>query len=353
MSSFIHFGCWNYKTCPGNDFEQILYNINMLCKQKDYVFLSVAGDNYYPQKNAKKQKFIWLQDLLAGFKCLKNININKKYILLGNHDVTPDKIINDNIEDTNCTILENEINAADPYNIITKEHVLLSHTLVIFIDTSFYEDKSDKYMNCYSKIASYTNKQLNELMELQYNYVINQITNMKSNIKNIIIIGHHPLTCIKNKKNTDILLKYNNHHSKFIKLLYDAFSIHKDKSNYYLCADLHLYQKNEIVINNNNNNNNVAFTQYIVGIGGTKLDELPKINNTIIDHELAVDDYKIFLKTYPSVKKHGFLEVTEINDGMLTFMPHFIINGGQTNKRRKNIMKKKNTKRKTLKKKKH
>jgi len=59
---FIHFGCWNKNNCneDNNDFSKTMKNLkNFVNNNNNIDFISVAGDNYYPEKttiNDKKKK---------------------------------------------------------------------------------------------------------------------------------------------------------------------------------------------------------------------------------------------------------------------------------------------------------
>jgi hypothetical protein len=170
----------------------------------------------------------------------------------------------------------------------------------------------------------------------QHTFVFDKITS-KPSVKNIIIIGHHPFTGIKHKKGTDIDITYAQHHTRFTELLFGAFSLLSGTNNYYLCADLHLYQKNEITISQGGKD--VTFSQYVAGIGGTKLDDLPTLNNTN-DRKFEIDKYSISYTTFPSVKQHGYLSVEE-KESKIVVTPHFVTPGGRARKTKR----KRNTKR--------
>ena len=343
--SFFHFGCWNQGMCPENKFGKVQNMINSDISHSKPQFLVVAGDNYYPDKIkntvGKKEKRVNLKTLTSGFECLKQIDIDDKIVLIGNHYVVTDgeltQIIdsddkNIEIRENNCTILNTE---QDNHTITTTGFRDLSeNTLVIFIDTSLYEDDSEKFKPCYDTI--FDNKSIDTMISDQHTFVFDKITS-KPSVKNIIIIGHHPFTGIKHKKGTDIDITYAQHHTRFTDLLFDAFSLRSDTNNYYLCADLHLYQKNEITISQGGKG--VTFSQYVAGIGGTKLDDLPKLKN-INNREFKIVKYSISYTTFPSVKRHGYLSVAE-NNSKIVVTPHFVTSGGRARKTKR----KRNTKR--------
>ena len=363
--SFIHFGCWNQGVCPGNRFEQVLNLINSNISRLTPQFLVVAGDNYYPDKTIEsniKEKTANLQTLISGFQCLHRINIDDKIVLIGNHDVVPDseltrivdinnvtiEIVNKAVHKNDCSILETEQKIHGLINTGIRE--LSENTLVIFIDTSLYEDNSDESQPCYNTI--YGNKSIYTLMEEQHKFVREKV--QSSTAKNVIIIGHHPFTGLKKKKAADINITYPQHHPPFANLLFDAFSCRSGTNNYYLCADLHLYQYNEITMAVNDELDKdkpapVKFIQHIAGIGGTKLDELPVDNNNVDARNFSTGIYNISYTAFPSIKNHGYLSIEEKNTEIF-IRPNFItLSGGGPRKktRRKRNKQRKYTKKRT------
>ena len=56
---FIHFGCWNKDNCnltlKNNGISQTMSKLNdFIKKNKDIEFITIAGDNYYPDKKKIK-----------------------------------------------------------------------------------------------------------------------------------------------------------------------------------------------------------------------------------------------------------------------------------------------------------
>jgi hypothetical protein len=199
---------------------------------------------------------IHTNELVSGFNCLpNNVEIN---MILGNHDLetnTSNKqqlyIEDENqMEDmNNCFILNSEIKEAVNKNInfvLQKTHELSKNTLIIMIDTSMYEDDANNYIPCYNEYfqkqesinADITN--IIELQKLQRENILHKLDELNQPYRNIIIIGHHPITGWKEKNNNNILI----HPAiKFIELLMSIYKKHPSSKYYYLCADLHLYQK--------------------------------------------------------------------------------------------------------------
>ena len=91
---------------------------------------------------------------------------------------------------------------------------------------------------------------------------------------------------------------------------------------YYLCADLHLYQAGTIIITNTRDDtskNKMLIHQYIVGTGGTKLDDSPFLQAASfpLDDELAFSNDELTVNytmadeqkriAHNTSKKYGFL----------------------------------------------
>lgn len=337
MYSFIHFGCWNQGECQlntdNNPLSTVMTNLNKYCEINNPNFITVAGDNYYPKKykdkgkdkssKKNKVKIINSDDMLSGFQCLPN-NIDI-FMLLGNHDLETNNDKNilfiDNKEnpENNCYILNNELDFSlmhePPINFVFNNSIILDNTLIIMIDTSMYEKNSDKYLKCYSKLLNYNFKTIEELYLIQYKYVLNTITSNIDKYSNLVIIGHHPITGIKEKDNNVDLIKVS---KQFIILLNSIYVVLGDDINYYyLCADLHLHQEGEVIINNIDGI--MVINQYIIGTGGTKLDDNPSYDiNQKYNKHISIEDNDVFYNMNISEKKFGFLECKEIN-GNLSF----------------------------------
>ena len=142
-------------------------------------------------------------------------------------------------------------------------------------------------------------------------------------IKNVIVIGHHPISGYKYKNEATNLIQSFEGLSRLLysinQKLMNKSIINKPINYYYLCADLHLYQPGTIEINNKTENNTMIIQQYIVGTGGTKLDDSPflqaasfppatehALNNDeyTVKYSMTEDQKRIALNTS---KKYGFL----------------------------------------------
>jgi hypothetical protein len=262
-------------------------------------FVSVAGDNYYPNKPEKKtkkdktaekdksevkQKVIIKSELDSGFACLKSLNVPVN-VILGNHDLETNRenkhsFLIDDKEAESCEILNLETQITKP----TKHGVKLqldfltegeipfigTNTMVLMIDTSMYETKLEdiaQYAECYQKLEDPL--KIEQLRDRQQLRVINAITQNQSK-SNIVLIGHHPITAYIVKKNEYQLVKP---FRQFVELWKAIIAKTKEETTgkhlYYLCADKHFYQPGTVKIEG------TEIHQYIVGTGGADLDKNP------------------------------------------------------------------------------
>jgi hypothetical protein len=346
--SFLHFGCWNNGRCekdnPNNNIPltNIMRKLNKVSQEINPEFISVAGDNYYPNKiktdkidpitgeNIKKQ-ILNIEDLNSGFACLpKNIPI---YVIMGNHDYETDLYINDKIE-TSCQIIETEKKITNKlnnnnYNIhlnIYNSLIFGENTLVLMIDTTLYDKKITESFKCYNKLIEISSIQ--EMITNQKQYIEQQIREkMTNNIKNIVIIGHHPILYQKIKNNK---LVFPSLGEGVIDLFME--SIYKkviEKTNYpikyyYLSSDLHQYQNGTIQITDKYNTINIE--QYIVGTGGANLDpDIKELYQVNTPYKIKKNKYDITYNLNEEQRNNiqsvnGFLQCEENNnDGNLYF----------------------------------
>jgi hypothetical protein len=344
-NSFIHFGCWNNGLCDKNEgtngVSKVMNKLNKYARN-NLKFISIAGDNYYPEKIKKEKsekkekgeksekkekgekiKIIHTQNLVSGFTCLpNNVEIN---MILGNHDLetnTQNKqqlyIEDENqMEDmNNCFILNTEIKEArkkpinearkKPINfVLQKTYELSKNTLIIMIDTSMYEDDAINYIPCYNEyfqkngVIDLPITNIIELQKLQRENILHKLDELNKTYSNIIIIGHHPITGWKEKNDNNILI----HPSiEFIKLLMDIYKKHPSSKYYYLCADLHLYQQGTIKIDDK-----MVIEQYIVGTGGAELDTAIPVDSTLENKYR----YRFTYVMKQNIKTNGFLHCIE------------------------------------------
>ncbi len=220
MSRFLHFGCWNENGCETNtDLKTTMDTLRNHIERNNINFVVIAGDNYYPEKSGKgenKVKNINLKMLYSGIKCLINALSAKekieKYILLGNHEYDDIKNIdNVNYDFMKCHIIKQQKNIfEDQQNTYFFTDVMekkIGSTLILFIDSTIYEEENDKKIDdtCFRHIFKNITKDgvltIKDLCDYQKEKVIT-ILNKDENkdIKNLIVISHHPIIWSKYKE---------------------------------------------------------------------------------------------------------------------------------------------------------
>jgi hypothetical protein len=305
---FIHFGCWNNGKCSAeNGLTKMTSLLNKTVSKTDFDFITVAGDNYYPGKKIiddKKVKNFIFEDFKSGFDCLP-ADINK-YVIFGNHDI--EDIVIDDTEEKIChSLLLQKTIASENDKYILFDNVINikdANNLIIMIDTTLYSlDEAQKVNEtCYQHIFTGTSSEtIKKLIEEQENTIIKLITDSKT-VKNIIIIGHHPIIAKVSKKETNIFKP----EPGLIKLYKKLKEITDDKKIYHLCADTHFYQKGIVHIGD------FKINQYIVGTGGADLDNLPI--------EPMTENYEdIVYEILEQNRNYGFAQVTLNEDVSVKF----------------------------------
>lgn len=370
-NSFVMFGCWNnLNEKKGKDIGCLK---NVMKKLNDYIIDSkiehivVAGDNYYPDKkevDGAKKKIIYTEKLLEGFTLLpKDINID---MIFGNHDLETNQGTNNNIyinntetleENLSCQITKYEMEAIKKEGLNIKLNLfdakkINENTLLILLDTSIYSVDAKNYLSCYNyfleTIHGQTFETLEDLINFQETFIKTILTETKETIDNIIIVGHHPLAGLKTKikKDKSIVVQMNDIH-KMLSFVREMYGIVGEKQFYYLCADYHSYQKGFITLQLDDGKE-MKITQYIVGTGGTKLDD-----ELLSDKPTTYNDESNGLTYVMETNLHncGFL-VCNVNGGELEFIPLLLsetIGGKKTRKRYKKQKKIKKTKRRNRK----
>jgi hypothetical protein len=208
----------------------------------------------------------------------------------------------------------------------------------MMIDTSMYTVDTEKYLKCYNAFLANTEQHFDTgdaLIEHQNKNILEAIaSNMDGQLKHIIISGHHPIIGVKmtDDGEPEVL----NDIPIFEPILQEICKITNNALKYYyLCADLHLYQKGKINLHFNTGDT-MVINQYIVGTGGTKLDDkLPTILNGSTFNN---DNIEYILKDCQQMC--GFLECVIINDPTIDPIFNFISVpslslGGSTQTRRK------------------
>lgn len=329
VNKFVHFGCWNNLNKKGKLPKVMESLANYLDEQRNIQLVVVSGDNYYPDKkkmdNDKKKKIIFTNKLIQGFNLLpQNVEID---MILGNHDLENDPtneelFINDG--DTEypeggvCKITELEKIASKQNSKINfslfKHRLLGTDSLMILIDSSMYSTDSEvqEYLPCYNVFLEQSFDSVENLRNYQNQYIYDVISG-NPNIKNLIIIGHHPITGFKLKKRENKLMNDIPHFYDVLRNIYNLTSSF-GTNYYYLCADYHSYQNGNVLLNFNDGNV-MEIMQYISGTGGTELDDDLDYADSKLRNVARVDandNLSLDYKMIENIQTNGFLEC-EIN----------------------------------------
>jgi hypothetical protein len=421
-NKIIVFGCWGDSNNTDNNNKPWFKTVfNEIKKEENVDFFIVNGDNYYQKKNKDKEeeednskesilvsildkptttskskkkkstdKEVEEENLKTGFKDFftlldENDETQKPkelFLLMGNHDL---ESINGECKTTILEIEQvNNYNGKERIHLPTNLTMFkeINETLFIMIDTNIYTDDIKKHVNCYDIIIDnnnnnkkpiYNNDDTNEekiksLINHQSNLIVDKLKG--KNYKNIIVCGHHPLFGIKNQKT-----KIKNGKPKkkggietLSKDFYDLFlDVINEKADnyYYLCADIHNYQKGEVTISKGKKE--IKINQYIAGTSGASQDDdydekysdvnnedgpcilhkqFPKeSNDELINDDLKltktqkfyffslkkdVDEIKLVYKIDQHTSQYGYI-VVEIFMSFVTIQPR-MIQGKQINK---------------------
>jgi hypothetical protein len=211
--------------------------------------------------------------------------------------------IND-AEEEGCNILTLQQNSvANISNIqfeLYKEIWMSDDTLVLMIDTSMYEDNASKYIECYRIFLKDPSLEIATLRARQLKDIGASLKKYSREIKNLILIGHHPIIGVKYK---DGGIKTEAEIPFFKDALREIYSLTKDVNHSYLCADIHLYQKGDISIDMGGGDT-MNIEQHIVGTGGTKLD--PDVPREYVGD--IVEKNGITYTMAETVRANGYLE---------------------------------------------
>lgn len=363
MNRFIHFGCWN-NTRDEGCLADVMENLNRYTEIPGNTpnFISIVGDNYYPEKKVleidgkkRKQNLIHIDRLQEGFDLLpKKTQI---YMLLGNHDLQTNitgeaaKFYINDIDtperENDCTILKTEksISSEIGRNIdfVLFQAVLLDNqTLLLMIDTSMYSEDVNEFIPCYNFFLQ-SSYNVDGLREYQNKLIMDALEQYSGLFNHLIISGHHPITGVKQKTEQLIVLNDIPH---FYSVLNNIYVLIGDNAKYYyLCADLHLFQEGIIQLDISKDKK-MKIRQYITGTGGSKLD-------TDIVIELSHEPIKFPNGSYEIVKYErtcGFLDcITTVDGPEFTFISTSRIGGKNRRKRNKSKGKKSRKKSRQLK----
>jgi len=165
-------------------------------------------------------------------------------------------------------------------------------------------------LNCYNKL-NISEKNLDEIRKHQEERIEALITVIQNiNLKNVVVIGHHPIISIKTKQKEGKITN----NLACLKLLKDLYynsiylplkELNKQISYYYLCADVHLYQQGTIFINKESKNE-LVINQYITGTGGTNLDDYIQNDKIKLKDSCKQEDIKYLINDNKIT--YGFLD---------------------------------------------
>ena len=336
-NSFVLFGCWNSKFCDiefqekKNGMSSVMSSLyDKMTSVPD--FYIIAGDNYYATKAPdKKKKFFNNDDFESGMNCARKLQENAPvYMIMGNHDLDQNDKLYDVKDDKTkldeCFITKQQKKYLKEFKMDIPFTKLGNHTLIVFLNTSLYSQNFEEVDRCiqyFNNLGGMPLDKVIEHFEKQIDKIIKE--NNSKAIKNIILVGHHPLLSLRFKEKikkgepviTDTREPLRINGLNFLQRIYVQFP---NASKYYLCADVHQYQEVDIHIDGLNS----LIKQYVVGTGGTDLDDktchnMFKNPTKMLSFERAPNS---ILKYYPRVcdnKSYGYLECTSNSLGQLSF----------------------------------
>jgi len=312
---------------------------------KSVPFILTLGDNYYPDTKRdpdtnKKLKVFDKLSVQSMYECLHNTADIPKIMIMGNHDFKPEKSYV-GFEDP-CSSINTQLSLIDNDEFVANKLFYVNEdvpdTLFIFMNTNLYDDDEDdliEYGECmnelYSKlfgislpkeILSIEDKVIRrrETIEFYREFQETQIKDFcKSSlgIENIFFCGHHPMYGVKTKeKDGKFLLKKQQMNLNGLLFIQDIIDIFYPENSqiklYYLCADVHLYQKSFIYFDKYPY---LPIEQIIVGTGGAKLDKEP----LKYADEPFQDKYNIMTtQIIESHSNHGFLLTKRIGPSYIS-----------------------------------
>tara|TARA_B100001758_G_scaffold177007_1_gene153787 strand:+ start:2805 stop:4163 length:1359 start_codon:yes stop_codon:yes gene_type:complete len=348
-NDFIFFGCWNNINCSKNE-KTLNRNVVLELLKNLYSNMPIvlAGDNWYSQKiklpkllqsanvstseNKKLGKFKFYPSyvLETGYKKLFEIS-NKVDIVLGNHDINPDKL-NDFYAEDKCDQLGCMVKVQT--DIISK--MLLGHSSNTTHIQNIYQYNDVKLYVCKPHIEEkskgifflYLNTNIFEVKDVSSidtyrELVIRELIGKK--IKLLFIVGHHPFFGLKKKKQkktegestpkaeyiinkvADLYFKDDKVDEAKVEAINRFLNIFTKYKSIYLCADIHNFQICKLSSN---------LCMVICGSGGASRDRLGdyvdntdpiplkcKLNDNIEVTDMYVHD------------AYGFSKITYSNSG--------------------------------------
>lgn len=353
-TSFIFFGCWNNINCSKN--EKIL-NRNVVLELLKQLYsnmpIVLAGDNWYSQKiklpkllqstnastseNKKigKFKFYPLYVLKTGYK--KLFEISKKVdIVLGNHDINPDKL-NDFYDLNQCDqlgcmvkvqtdIISKMLLSPSSYSSHSSsskpiQNIYQYNDVKLYVCKPHIEEKSKGIFFLYLNTNIFEAKDVSSINTYR-DLVIRELIGKK--IKLLFIVGHHPFFGLKKKKQkktegestpkaefiinkvADLYFKEKVDEVK-VEAINRFLNIFIKYKSIYLCADIHNFQICKLSSN---------LCMVICGSGGASRDSLGDyVDNTVpIPLKCKLNDNIEVTDMYVH-DAYGFSKITYSNSG--------------------------------------
>jgi hypothetical protein len=175
---------------------------------------------------------------------------------------------------------------------------------------------------CYKKLDNNHEATITSLQEKQKNRVSNLIeTLVDRNIKNVIVVGHHPIMSGKTKVKDDKRKTKIDCMNLLLEMYYKTIfqPLQEKVSNfYYFCADLHLYQTGVIKYND------LLINQYVSGTGGAELDDYEYNPEDIEPKKCKGSDNPQYVIQH-SKKTCGFMDCIINVDGNLYIKFHEVV----------------------------
>ncbi len=306
MTDFVTFGCWNNR---GINLENVIANLKLFVTENRINFLSITGDNYYGKKDGKKKIFN-IEDFTHGYSLLNDIDI-PKYFIMGNHDIKDyascDPIVK-------LEPIKKEIDFFYSQLMFERSHyfIIYENTINIFLDSTIYELPDDIPIEetCYKNLFPDNSKleitTIGELKEYQLNMTLEILKLSIGKLENVLFHFHHPIFSIKSKSDKNMTkVDITDGLITFYKNLEEIL---KGKNIFHICSDTHFYENGILEIDN------LKINQYIVGTGGTSLDDT--YNSEFCNSVFKLNNIKYTI--LESIQNHGFLHVSW-NPGKLTF----------------------------------
>ena len=310
-----------------SDLSTVVDSIHNLPYADEIENIVVLGDNYYSTHKVRGRKAFNGPLFKQGMDCIKDLP-GKKHILLGNHeiDVLVDVVRDGSkskLEDICAISKQNEyVDSVRDMKLYERNDLIEIHpkVFVFMINTNVYKSvkipKKVKDKGKKTKIKGDKNicidtgtptEQNTAFKSVQKGRIVDMLTDETYNDMTLLICGHEPLISMKSKKGENVIIL----HNEILKILN---SISWDSKNapdiYYMCADTHIYQHCNLRLSNG-----MKITQYTIGTGGTKLDDIPvagwdtELSELIKEKVGVIEEVDIL----DSQKHHGYM-VLSIGD---------------------------------------